>query len=165
MMSCHELFGFMSPKLANEILETTAASDKELYRAISAAVAESRKLRPAFFDRKPRTERNAQILESLTKPRLESTSENLLRNWLLKSETPLLKTFLDAAGIAHKEGAIGEMPKQVDAERLKAGVDKLLENHSQEKVVVYLNVFYAGNKESTSALASMLREDPRLQLS
>jgi hypothetical protein len=164
MMSSHELFGFMSPALASEILDGTAASDKETYRAISAAVAESRKLRPVFFEKKPRSERNAAILEALAKPRLEPTAEMLLRQWLLKNNKSLLVDFLNEAGIPHKEGVIDDMPEKIDPSKLKAGVEKILANHPKERVIIYLTVFYRGNKENAAELGEMLEKDERLHL-
>ena len=39
MLTSHELFGFMSPALANEILTYTHDTDKPLYQATLGAVA------------------------------------------------------------------------------------------------------------------------------
>ena len=39
MLTSHELFGFMSPALANEIVAFTHESDKPAYKATLAAVA------------------------------------------------------------------------------------------------------------------------------
>ena len=44
MLTSHELIGFMSPALANDILNFTFESDKPAYKATMAAVAETRKL-------------------------------------------------------------------------------------------------------------------------
>ena len=54
MLTSHELFGFMSPALANDILAFTFESDKPTYRAIINGVAEARKVRPVFLERQPR---------------------------------------------------------------------------------------------------------------
>ena len=54
MLTCHELFCFMSPALAGEILSYSFESDKQLYRATLHAVAEARKVRPVFLERQPR---------------------------------------------------------------------------------------------------------------
>ena len=49
MLTSHELFGFMSPRLANEIITFTFESEKPVYRATLNAVAEARHLRPVFL--------------------------------------------------------------------------------------------------------------------
>jgi len=54
MLTSHELLGFMSPGLAQEILTFAYEADKPLYRATLGAVAEARKLRPVFLERQPR---------------------------------------------------------------------------------------------------------------
>jgi|GEM_PF-1756378 len=107
MLSSHELFGFMSPALAVRILEHAHESNKELYRAALCAVAEARKLRPAFFERRPRTARHAEMTAMLSRPRLELMAANLLRDWLMKQETPMLADFLDKLGIVH--GALAQL--------------------------------------------------------
>jgi hypothetical protein len=164
MMTLNEIIGFMSPTLANEILEKVFTGDKPLYRAISAEVATALKLRPAFFEKKPRVERNKVILDMLTRPRMQNSAATLLRGWLLKSETQLLTDFLDALGIKHERGVVEDFPEKVEDEKLNAAVEKLLEKHPQEKVIVYLNSFNAMNDASWENLSKKLQEDKRLQL-
>ena len=53
MLTSNELFGFMSPALALEILTYTYENDKPLYRATLGAVADARK-RPLHKLRVPR---------------------------------------------------------------------------------------------------------------
>src|SRR6266849_2476391 len=103
MLTSHELLGFMSPQLALEILTYAYESDKPLYRATLAAVAEARKLRPVFLERQPRTQRNATMVATLAKPSMEAVTANLVRTWLLKKYTGMLGDFLSALGIEHKE--------------------------------------------------------------
>ena len=61
MLTSHELFGFMSPSLALEILTYVYESDKPLYRATLSAVAEARKVRPVFLERRPRAQHAADM--------------------------------------------------------------------------------------------------------
>lgn len=164
MMSLNEIIGFMSPALANEIMDDVFTSDKPLYRAISAEVATALKLRPAFFEKKPRVERNKVILDMLTRPRMQTAAATLLRGWLLKSESGLLTDFLDALGIKHDKGVVEDFPDKVDDQKLDAAVEKLLEKHPSEKVIVYLNSFNAMNDANWENLVKKLKEDKRLQL-
>jgi hypothetical protein len=163
MLSSHELFGFMSPALAVRILEHAHESNKELYRAALGAVAEARKLRPAFFERRPRATRHAEMTAMLSRPRLELMAANLLRDWLMKQETPMLADFLDKLGIAHKDGAVDNLPAAVEDANLKAAADLLLAKYPPEEVSVYLNAFYTMNDVRWPNLEAMLKEDARLQ--
>src|SRR5438105_1693241 len=123
MLTSHELLGFMSPNLATEILAYAFESDKPLYKTTLQAVAEARKLRPVYLERQPRTQRHSLMLATLARPSLEMITANLLRTWLLKKHQSLLTDFLDALGIAHKEGVVEELPATMDDEKLKAAVD------------------------------------------
>lgn len=163
MLTAHELFGFMSPALSAQILDTAYESDKENYRLAIAAVAESRKLRPAFFERKPRTERHAEMATMLAKPRLDAAASTLIRVWLMKKHTQMLIDFLDALGIAHKEGVVDDLPATVEDAKLKEAIEKLLAKYPREEVSVYVNAFYSMNDVSWLNLKTLLESDPRLQ--
>jgi hypothetical protein len=163
MLSSHELFGFMSPPLAVHILEHAHENNKELYRGAMSAVAEAHKLRPAFFERRPRATRHAEMTATLSKPRLELMAANLLRDWLMKEKTPMLSDFLDKLGITHKDGAVDNLPATVEDASLKAAIDLILSKYPAEEVTVYLNAFYTMNDVRWPNLEAMLKEDPRLQ--
>ena len=164
MMTLNEIIGFMSPELANEILDDTFKEDKQLYKALSGEVAGALKLRPVFFEQKPRNERNKIILDMLTRPRMQASAATLLRGWLVKSEASMLADFLDTIGIEHKNGVVEDFPETVDETKVNAAVDKLLEKYPQEKVLVYLNSFSAMNDAPWEALSKRLKDDKRLQL-
>jgi hypothetical protein len=164
MLTSHELIGFMSPTLANDILAYTFESDKPLYKATLQAVAEARKLRPVYLERQPRTQRHSLMLTTLTRPSLEMITANLLRAWLLKKHQALLGSFLDSLGIAHKEGVVEDLPTTMDDAKLKTAVDDALAKHPPEVVAVYLNAFSEMNEVDWPNLKAMLKSDPRLQL-
>ena len=46
MLTSHELFGFMSPALANDILSFAFEADKPTYKSTLNAVAQARHVRP-----------------------------------------------------------------------------------------------------------------------
>lgn len=163
-MTSSELFGFMSAGLSTEILEYAYASDKPLYRTVMTAVAEAMKLRPVFFERRPRVERHKTMLDVLSRPRFEEVSGNLLGAWLLKSETAMLTSFLDTLNVPHNDGVVQDFPETVPDEALAVAVDNLLSGYPQEKVVVYLNAFCSINKTPWKNLEKLLNDDPRLQL-
>jgi hypothetical protein len=164
MLTAHELFGFMPPTLAAELLETAYELDRPNYRVTVNAVAEARKLRPAFFERKPRVERHKDMIAMLAKPRLDAVASNLIRVWLLKKHSAMLVDFLDALGIAHKDGVVDDLPVTIEDEKLKGAVEKLLSKYPKEEVTVYLNAFYSMNEVSWLNLKNLLETEPRLQL-
>ena len=164
MLKCHELMGFVSPALAQEVVECTFANDKALYRAVLAAVADAARVRPAFMEKKPRVQRHAEMIRALASPRLEEAAANLLRGWLVKAQTSILTDFLDTLGVPHEKGVVNDFPKTIDDEKLKAAVDLLLSKYPPEKVIVYLSTVKASGGADWENLGKMLAEDPRLQL-
>ena len=153
----------MSPALALGIVEHTHDTNKELYHAVLSAVAEARKVRPIFLERRPRAARHADMVSMLARPRLELIAANLLRDWLMTKHRPMLCDFLDVLGLTHKEGALDELPPTMDDEKIRAGIDKLLASYPAEVVAVYLNAFLSMNDARWPLLQNMLKDDSRLQ--
>jgi len=164
MLKSHELFGFMSTALANEILTFTFESEKPTYRAILQAVAEAKKLRPVFLERQAKSERHAMMLGILSRPNLDVAAGTLLRTWLVKKHTGMLTDFLDALGITNENGVVEDLPANVDDAKLKTAVDTLLAKHPPEAVAVYLNAFNGMNEAIWPNLKTLLEADTRLQL-
>ncbi len=164
MLTSHELLGFMSPKLALEILTYAFETDKAVYRATLGAVAEARKVRPVFLERQPKPQRHAAMLSTLARPGLELVTANLIRTWLLKKYKDMLVDFLDALGIAHKDGVVEDLPATVDDSRLSSAVEVLLGKYPREVVAVYLHAFQEMNEVQWPNLKTMLEGDKRLEL-
>ncbi|HUB86252.1 MAG TPA: hypothetical protein VMB22_00055 [Verrucomicrobiae bacterium] len=164
MLTSHELFGFMSPTLAGEIVAFTHESDKPSYKATLAAVAQARHVRPVFLERQPRTQQHAEIISSLSRPALETAAAALIRAWLVKKHEAMLVDFLNALGIKNEKGVVEDLPGEMDDAKLKAAVETLLAKHPPEAVAVYLNAFNDMNEANWPNLKTLLESDPRLQL-
>ena len=164
MLASHEMFGFMSPALAGEILSYTFEADKPLYRTALNAMAEARKVRPIFLERQPRVQRHATMLAVISRPAMEAVASTLIRNWLVKKENAMLVQFLDALEIPHEKGVVENLPPAADDEKLKAAVEGLLAKHPPEAVAVYLLAFNDMNEANWPNLKTMLDTDARLQL-
>ena len=102
MLTSHELFGFMSPALANEIVTFTHETDKPVYKATLTAVAQARHVRPVFLERQPRPQQHAEIIASLARPALETAAGGLIHAWLVKKHQAMLVDFLNALGIKNE---------------------------------------------------------------
>jgi hypothetical protein len=163
-MTYHELFGFMSPDLAKRILDEAYNNDKPLYKLTLAAVAEAKKLRPAFYEKKNRAERDADIISMLARPRMEEAGATLMRGWLMKTQTPMLIDFLNALGLKHKDGVVDDFPDTLDDAMLNKAVEALLAKYPREIVIVYLNAFGNMNEAGWPNLNAMLEKDERLQI-
>ena len=164
MLTSHELIGFMSPKLGLEILTYAFDNDKALYRATLGAVAEARKVRPVFLERQPKAQRHEAMLTTLARPGLEMVTANLLRTWLLKRYKDMLCDFLDALGIANKDGVVDDLPATMEDDKLRAAVDLLLSKYPREVAAVYLHAFQEMNEVNWPNLQTLLETDKRLEL-
>ncbi len=164
MLKCHELMGFMPPTLAQEIIDYLYSNEKAAYQLILSAVAGANRVRPLFLQRKPRAQRHAEMLNALTRPRMEEAAATLLREWLLKAEKGMLIEFLNDLGIEHEDGVVEEFPDEVDEDRLNQAIETLLSKHSPEKVCIYLNTVRATSGVNWKNLDALLENDPRLQI-
>lgn len=164
MLTSHELFGFMSPAMANDIITFTFENEKPTYRATLNAVAEARHVRGVFLERQPKAQRHATMASSLSKPNLEMAAGNLIRVWLIKKHKSMLVDFLNALEIKNEDGVVEDLPESMDDAKLKAAVDTLLGKYPPEAVAVYLNAFNDMNEANWANLKSMLESDSRLQL-
>jgi len=154
----------MSPALANEIVAFTHETDKPVYKATLAAVAQARHVRPVFLERQPRPQQHSEIIASLARPALEAAAGGLIRAWLLKKHNAMLVDFLNALGIPNKDGVVDDLPKDRDDAKLKSAIETLLAKHPPEVVAVYLNAFNDMNEAHWANLKTLLESDARLQL-
>jgi hypothetical protein len=164
MLKSHELLGFMSPALANDILAFTFESDRPAYRAMLNAVAEAKRVRPIFLERQPRAERHTSMLTALTRPNLDPAAAALIRAWLVKKHAAMLADFLNALEIKNEKGVVDDLPASMEDARLKAAIEILLGKYPHEVVAVYLNAFNDMNEAGWANLKTLLESDSRLQL-
>lgn len=163
-MSPHELFAAMPKERGIEILDHFFANDKDLYKATLAAVAQIRKVRPVFLERKPRPERNAFIAAGLGSPAVEANAANLLSAWLVKTQSALLADFLDALKIKHENGVVENLPAAVDEDSVSVALENLLAKYPHDLVAIYLHAFNHLNAPNWENLTLHVETDPRLSL-
>ena len=163
MLTFHELIGFMSPKMANRILEDTQANNREVYRALVASMAQAQKMRPVFIGRQPKERRHKSFVQMLSRAGSEEHAGNLIRGWLFKEHKDVLTGFLGKLGIEHEEGMVNDLPESISDDALNAAVSLLIEKYDRELVAVYLTAFNASNENRWGNLDTLLAEDERLQ--
>jgi hypothetical protein len=154
----------MSPVLANEIVTFTHETDKPVYKATLAAVAQARHVRPVFLERQPRSQQHAEMIASLARPALEAAAGGLIRAWLVTKHKAMLVDFLTALGVPNKEGVVDDLPAAMDDAKLKSAIEVLLAKYPPETVAVYLNAFNDMNEAHWANLKTLLESDARLQL-
>jgi len=164
MLTSHELFGFMSPALANEIIGFIHETDKPSYKATMAGVAKALHVRPIYLERQPRARQHASMIQVLSKPGLDTVAGGVLRAWLVKKYEPMLMDFLNALEIKNEKGVVDDLPKTIDDAKLISAVETLVAKYPPEVVAVYLNAFNEMNQANWPNLKAVLESDKRLQL-
>lgn len=163
-MTSHEILGFMSAKLSNQLLEDLYADDKQIYKAVLTAVANAKRVRLVFLEKSPRSQRHPEMIGVLARASMEEAAGNVLRAWLLKKQSGLLVDFLNALEIKHENGVVENLPETMDDAKLKSAVETLLTKYPHENVAVYLLAFNGMNAAGWNNLDALLKADTRLQL-
>ncbi|MDQ3200080.1 MAG: hypothetical protein M3Q46_13020 [Verrucomicrobiota bacterium] len=165
-MKSHEIFQQMSPALAVEIISYLQKEDNQIYKTVVQGLAQQRKLRGVFVERKPPAERYPWIQAALSRKVSDTFAAHLLQAWLLGAHKSLLCDFLDSLSIAHDaDGTVEKLPESPPKEKLKEVITQLIEKYPAETVSVYLNAFH--DMDSTvewPPLGEVLAEDERIKL-
>ncbi len=156
----------MSPDLATEILGYFQQEQGPVFKNIVQALAEQRKLRPVFVERKPRNERYLWIKNALGSKLSDALAAHLLQGWLLGTQSGMLCEFLDSLGILHEnDGTVEQLPESPPKEQLQQSIQQLLGKYPAEKVAVYLQAFHDMDSTVTwPPLGELLAENEQLRL-
>jgi len=164
-MTSYEIFGRCSFQLANEIFGYLLEKEKPVYRAVIQNLANQRKLRPVFIERKPKPERHTWLQQALARKPAEDLATQVLQIWLLGGQQPLICEFLDALEIKHDgKGVVDQLPAEPEPARLQAAIDLILEHHSPETATIYLHLFRMMDDAGWKHLDEILDSDARLKL-
>ena len=165
-MKSHEIFQHMSPALASEILTYLQKEQTPVFKSVVQGLAQQRKLRPVFVERKPPAERYAWLQSALGRKASDTFAAHFLQSWLLGARKPLLCDFLDSLGIAHDaDGTVEELPESPTKEKLREVIDQLVAKYPAEAVAVYLHAFHdMDSTVSWPPLGEVLAEDERMKL-
>ena len=165
MLKPHEIFAKMPSLTAQGIFAFLHEHQKPLYKASLETLAKTRKLRPVFIEKKPRSEQYAWLVEQLCKRINDDTAAHVLQIWLVGAHKNLLCDFLDGFGIAHDEnGTVEILPDAPPTQELVRVIDSLRGRYDATLLAVYLNTFQSLDSEGWPTLSALIQEDPTLQL-
>ncbi len=164
-MKAYQIFQESSDDLGTSIFQYLREEQREVYTASLSSLAQNRRLRPVFIQRKPGKDQIAWLLKNVRLQGSNEIAEQVLQLWLMKAHQDLLVEFLDGVGIDHDgEGAADDLPDDLDAKKLKTTVDKLLADRDKEVVRTYLYVFNMQSADGFDALNALIAETPDLHL-
>lgn len=165
-MNAYEIYQQAAPSLITEMLQWMRNDERDLYKSTVATLAQDRRLRPVFIQKKSVAEQFAWIHKTLQLKTSNLIGEHLFQVYFMKGQEPLLIAFCDAMEIPHdgKGSVEGDLPDTLDADKLKAAVDTLLASHSPQLVTLYLQVFNLQTQNGWESLTQLLASDERLKL-
>ena len=165
-MKAHELYNAVDPALVTQMLDWFRDNDRNVYKSAVATLAQSKKLRLVFIQKKPLAEQYAWIHKTLKAKQAETIGEHLLQAWFMAGNQEMLAKFCDVMGIEHdgKGSVTGDLPKELDATKLDEAVDILTAAFDPKIVSLYLHVFNLQTPGGWDSLTAKLAADPRLAL-
>lgn len=165
-MKAHELYSAVDPAIVTQILDWFRANDKNVYKSAVATLANSRKLRPIFIEKKSMADQYAWINKTLKLKACDTIGEHLLQAYLMAGQQSLLAMFCDGMGIPHdgKGSVVGDLPKKLDAERLNSTIERLAGLFDNKLLAVYLHCFNMQVPGGWTTLNEKLESDERLKL-
>ena len=164
LMKSYEIFQEIGPETAASIFQYLRDEQREVYTVSLSTLAQNRKLRPVFVQRKPAAAQIEWLVKNVKLKGSDEIAEHVIQLWLMKGHQDLLVQFLDGVGIEHDgEGAAEDLPEKLDAKKLKSTVTKLLKDHDPAVVRIYLHVFQTQKPEGWGELTALIESSPELQ--
>lgn len=156
----------MSFELVTQQFQWMRDDERELYKTAIATLANAKKLRTVFVTKKSLPEQFTWLIKQLSNARNNMISEHLLQAFFMKGQQDMLVTFCDGLEIKHDgTGAVdGDLPDELDADKLKTAVDALFEKFSAELTTVYLHVFNIQTENGWDSLTELINSDSRITL-
>lgn len=126
----------LTPERFGELVRALPDATRQ---ALDAPVARVLNARLPSVRRQPEALRLRALRAWLVRERDEALAGELLRAYLLGPRKDLVTAFLDATGVRHEDGQVGD-DAQPDADKVPAAVQALLGKHAREDVALYLGV-------------------------
>jgi hypothetical protein len=165
-VKAYELYTAVDPTIVTQMLDWFRSNDRNVYKTAVATLAGNRKLRPVFVEKKPLVDQYAWIHKTLKINACNTIGEHLLQAYLMAGQQSMLAMFCDGMGIPHdgKGSVVGNLPKQLEPDRLATTIDRLVELFDPKLLTLYLHCFNMQVDGGWSTLTEKLNSDERLVL-
>jgi hypothetical protein len=165
-VNAHQIYQAADPALITDLFTWLRNEEKDLYKNTVTSLAQDRKLRPVFIQKKSLPDQYKWLHKTLKLKSTDMMGEHLFQLFFMKGNEELLVTFCDAMGIEHdgKGSVESELPKELDAAKAKGAVDALLAKFDTNLVTAYLYVFNLQTEGGWDSITALLESDDRLKL-
>lgn len=164
-MTAIQLLQAIGPALQTEIIGYLQTEQRPAYRAVIQNLATARKLRPVYVQSKSKAEQTAWLLDQMRLRTNEEVTAQIFQIWLLKGQSKMLVTFLDAAGISHNgDGEVEDLPEDISEASAEAGIKALLADYPEKNVALYLHMFQMQKLGGFAGITAAIEKHPALKL-
>jgi hypothetical protein len=165
-MKPHEIYKTIDPSVVKQMLDWFRANDKNVYRHTLSTLANARKLRLAFVQKKTISDQYTWVVNTLQLKASDSLGDHLLQAWFMAGHQEMLGDFCDLVSLPHDgKGSIkGELPKTFEDEKLDAAITKLVASYDPKIVALYLHVFNMQQEGGWVNLTERLAKNDSLKL-
>jgi hypothetical protein len=162
----YEIYSAVDPSIVSQMLDWFREHDRNVYKSVVASLADQRKLRAVFVQKKSLVEQYAWIHKILKMPAAESIGLHLLQAYLMSGQQSLLAMFCDGLRIPHdgKGSVDGALPEELDAQLLAETVERLVDVFDPKICTLYLRCFNLQKPGGWDSLTALLASDSRLVL-
>ena len=165
-MKPHDIYCNADPSIIASMLDWFRDNDRNIYKSLIASIAKDRKIRPVFIQKKPLAEQYAWIHKNLKVKMFDAVGEHIMQAYLMSAQQSMLSMFCDGLGIPHdgKGSVVGDLPKELDAEKLDATIERLVDLFDPKMLTLYLHCFNLQVPGGWAELTARLESDERLVL-
>jgi hypothetical protein len=116
-MRSYQVFAALTPEHAQKLLTLLAEKAPGMFVQAIAAASAAIKARPVYLQRQPFDKRAQAVRRALSRVAANPIADELLAVYFLECRKELLLEWLDAVGVAHKDGTLEEMAPAQPAEK------------------------------------------------
>jgi hypothetical protein len=164
-MTAQQILEAIGPELRTQILSYIQTEERPAYRAMLNSLSAARKLRPQFVLEKSRAQQQDWVLAQLNLKTNGPVIEQLIQIWLLKSQSQMLITFLDALGVEHDgKGQVENLPDTIAEDKALAAIQALVAAYPERQAALYLHMFQMQRPEGWEGLTKAIEANPGVKL-
>ncbi len=161
-MRPHEVAASVEPAQWEAILAAVREHNPDLWRDLERAACQDQRIPPRLWQRYGAADRRALVRRALGAPASGPLALDVLREYLLAEQRPLVMRFLDLAGVPHEEGVLLEGPvPEPAAAQLDAAIDTLLAETPRATALLYLRALSAQDNVEWPRLEARLAAESR----
>ncbi len=143
-MRANEVFGWLGPERNQKLLEELLEQSPGAAAVALAAASEAFRLRPQFLRRQAIEKRAEWVRRALARRSGAAAAEQVLADYFLSAQNPLLLEFLDSAGVSHEDGELTESsPPCPDPQKLRKAIETFRKGAEPETRELLIRAFAA----------------------